>query len=362
MIIEEHVFNPKYNPKWQERVFFPKSIRKVWNFIKANIHFKLGSIKLSSYPYFALIDPSTVCNLHCPLCPTGQGDTSRPRCLLKFDEFKRIIDKLGDYLISILFTNWGEPLLNKEFFRMVKYAKKVKCVPFVSTATNLNVTLSDKDTEELIESDLNLMCVSIDGTTQKIYEKYRRGGSLKKVIDNSKKILEKRKELGKDNPFVVWQFLVFKHNQHEVEKVIKLAREIGVDAIRIAAAQVYMSEVDKPFEYSYEISKEHLPPLGSRYSAYTKGGKKKNLKKRCNWLWKAVVINSDGGISPCCAIFPKRYDFGNVLNEKNFKAIWNNEKYQNARKAVKNPNYAKKLFREGGGLVCAPCVVYENWI
>lgn len=363
MIFKEHIFNPCYSKDWQEKPFFLmpslRNTKMILNFLVAKIQYKLLMTRLFNYPYFALIDPSSVCILHCPLCPTGQGDNSRPHCFLKFEDFKKIIDELGDYLISLLFTNWGEPFLNKEFLKMIEYAKKVRHIPFTSVDTNLNVELSDQDIEKLIASGLDLMCIAIDGVTQETYEKYRRGGSLKKVIDNSKKILEIRKKLGKTNPFVVWQFLVFKHNQHELESVIKLAKEIGVDAIRISAAQPFQGEIHKSFEYTYKISKRYLPPLGSKYSGYTKNGKKKNTVKRCQWLWKGVVINSNGSISPCCDIFPEKYDFGNILNEKRFKAIWNNEKYQNARKLIKDTNCAKKLFSEGN--VCALCTIHGNW-
>lgn len=363
MIVEEHIFNPHYSADWQEKpmLVFPslRNIKMAFNFLVAKIQCKLSMTRLISYPYFALIDPSSPCNLHCPLCPTGQGDPSRPRRFLKFEDFKKIIDELGDYLISLLLTNWGEPLLNKEFFKMVEYTKKVKRVPYISIDTNLNVTLSDQDIERLIKSGLDLMCVAVDGATQETYEKYRRGGSLKKVIENSRRILEKRRDLGKDRPFVVWMFLVFKHNQHEIENIKKMAKEMGVDALRISAARVYTGRADKRFKDSYEISKKYLPPLGSKFSDYTKSGLRRRAVKRCYWLWNGVVINSDGSVSPCCEIFPKKYDFGNILNEKSFKTIWNNEKYRNARKSVKDFKHAKKLFDKEN--VCAKCTVYGNW-
>jgi len=364
MIFEEHIFNPRYSENWQEKLFLPpismRSVKMALNFLIANLQYKLKMIKLLNYPYFACIDPSSVCNLKCPLCPTGQGNKSRPKCFLSFEDFKKIIDEIGDYLISVLFTNWGEPLLNKDFSKMVSYAKKTKHIHFTGVETNLNIKLSDTDIEELIKSGLDLMCIAVDGATQETYEKYRRGGNLKKVIDNSKRILNKRKELAKNGPFVVWQFMVLKHNQHEIEKIIKLAKETGVDVIRITGADVYTGSVDKSFKYSYGLSKDYLPPLGSKYSDYTKNGKKKRTMKMCQWLWKSIVITSDGSVSPCCNIYPKKYDFGDILKEKSFKAIWNNEKYQNARKSAKDSNYAKKLFETGN--ICSLCTVHGNWI
>ena len=165
MIVEEHVFNPKYSPDWQERLFLPypslRNFKMVSNFLLAKIQSKMAMTRLINYPHFALIDPSSVCNLRCPLCPTGRGDKSRPKCFLKFDDFKRIIDELGDYLISVLFTNWGEPFLNKDFLKMVKYGKEIKKIPFLSVDTNLNFPISDEKNEELINSGLDLMCIAI---------------------------------------------------------------------------------------------------------------------------------------------------------------------------------------------------------
>lgn len=368
MIAKEIIFNPRYSGKWQETPFLPfpslRNIKMALNFLVARIQCKLSMVRLLNYPHFALIDPSSVCNLHCPLCPTGQGDTSRPRCFLKFEDYKKIVDEIGDYLTSVLFTNWGEPLLNKEFFKMAKYTKKVKHVPFTSVATNLNVTLLDKDLEALILSGLDLICISIDGASQKTYEKYRQGGSLEKVVGNTKAILEKRKELDKNNPFVIWQFFVFNHNKHEIGKIEKMARKIGVDALRICAPHVYLGIMDKSLTELYKISKKHLTPLGTEYSAYNKDGKKKEEVEKCNWLWKGVSIGPDGSIFPCCNIFPQRHCFGNVLNER-FKEIWNNEKYQTARKAVNGKKDFFKVYQMpkcSKENICIPCIAYENWI
>lgn len=337
-----------------------RNLKMVANFILAKLEYRLLRTKLISYPYFALIDPSSVCTLHCPLCPTGLGDMSRPRMFMKFDEYKKIIDQIGDYLLSIVFTHWGEPFLNKELMRIIDYTKHVKRVPFTSVDTNLNVGFSDKDIEDLVRSDLDLMLISVDGATQETYEKYRRGGKLQVVIDNSKLILEKRKELGKDRPFVVWQFLVMKQNEHELDKVLQLAKETGVDALRISAAQVWVSDADKPFKESYEASTEYMVDLGSEYSIYTADGKRKRSLAVCQWLWKGVVINSDSGVHPCCVLFSKKYDFGDVLKVRNFREIWNNKCYQDARRAVKDPAYAKKLFDEKSGNVCVSCTTRQS--
>jgi MoaA/NifB/PqqE/SkfB family radical SAM enzyme len=133
--------------------------------------------------------------LHCPLCPAGVGDASRTKAILSFNLFKKIVDEVGDYVYSVNFTNWGEPLLNKHLAKMIMYCKRVKHIPFVRFDTNLNVTLTESEWERLLLSGLDMLSVSIDGVTQETYEKYRRGGNLEKVIDNLKLLIDKKRRL-----------------------------------------------------------------------------------------------------------------------------------------------------------------------
>lgn len=360
MIFEEVIYNPKYSSKWNESVFIPelsfRNLKMVSNFLLARISYNLGLSKIPNYPHFALIDPSSICHLHCPLCPTGQGRKERRLRLLTFEEYKKMIDQFGDYLVSLLFTNWGEPLLNKDFYKIVEYSKKNKRIPYVSTATNLSIKLTDEDIDLLVESGLDLMTVSVDGSNQETYEKYRVGGDLELVIENSKRIMEAKRRLGKERPFIVWQFLVFKHNEDDIESIKTLAEETGVDVLRICAAQVYVGELDRPFEETYEKSKPVLPTLGSKYSKYNSDGSEKEPKS-CNWLWKGIVVSSTGGVSPCCSIYPEKYDFGNLLNEP-FMDVWNNRHYQHARRCVKNSNLCEKEPEN----ICTKCTKLGNWI
>jgi radical SAM protein with 4Fe4S-binding SPASM domain len=76
-----------------------------------------------------------------------------------------------------------------------------------------------------------------------------------------------------------------------------------------------------------------------------KKGKKKQIK--CNLLWKTAVINWDGAVLPCCAVYGERHAFGNVFEEP-FVSIWNNEKYRSARQEVLNK-------REKSPTICHTC-------
>lgn len=166
------------------------------------LQFSLRTTKVVEYPYDIIIDPCNICMLHCPLCPTGVGDTSRVEAILSFDLFKKIIDEIGDYVYSVDFTNWDKPPLNKRLPEMIEYCKKVKHISFVKFDTNLNITLTERDAERLLLSGLGMFGVFMDGITQETYEKYRRSEDLKKVVDNLRLLLSKRRGLGLKKSYI----------------------------------------------------------------------------------------------------------------------------------------------------------------
>lgn len=134
------------------------------------------------------------------------------------------------YLISIDLFNWGEPLFNKQVYDMIRHAYKHHIITSVSTNFNY---FSEKSAEALISSGLDFLILSIDGASQETYEQYRVGGDFQKVIQNIKILVDRKRKLGKKTPFICWQFLVMRHNEHEVEIAKKLSQDLRVDSITI---------------------------------------------------------------------------------------------------------------------------------
>jgi MoaA/NifB/PqqE/SkfB family radical SAM enzyme len=161
------------------------------NYMLAERRFREKAVVLDSYPYHAFIDPSTICNLHCPFCAVGKGSTDHPKYLMRFDEFKRIMDMLGDYLFQVEIYQYGEPLLNPDVFRMIEYAKR-KYYAFTRISTNLNIFNKEK-AERLVASGLDYLTLSIDGASQETYSKYRVGGDFNKVLENVTLIVAAKK-------------------------------------------------------------------------------------------------------------------------------------------------------------------------
>src|SRR3954470_11187100 len=207
------------------------------------------------YPISISFEPTTSCNLRCPECPSGLRAFTRPTGMLQNDFFRDTIDQLSKDLLYLVFYFQGEPYLNPAFLDMVKYAAGKGI--YTATSTNAHY-LTDENARKTVESGLDRLIISIDGTTQDVYQQYRVGGKLNKVLEGARNIVKWKKELKSKTPFVFFQFLVVKPNEHQIEDVKRLAKEIGVDEVRFKTAQVY----------DYENDPNNLIPTNEKYSRY----------------------------------------------------------------------------------------------
>jgi len=244
--------------------------------------------------------------------------------MLQGDFFRKTIDELNERLLYLTFYFQGEPYLHPEFLDMVKYASQKKI--YTATSTNAHY-LDDENAKRTVQSGLDRLIISVDGTTQEVYEQYRIGGRLDKVIEGTKNILKWRKQLKSKTPFVVFQFLVVKPNEHQVDEVKHLAKELGVDDVWLKTAQVY------DFENGNE-----LIPSNEKYSRYRKAenGKWKienRLLNHCWKMWHSCVITWDGKVVPCCFDKDASHQLGD-LNLQSFDEIWNGEAYNNFRASL----------------------------
>lgn len=305
------------------------TLRRIWNAGKVT-----GSYYISKWfskpvqwglPVSISFEPTTSCNLRCPECPSGLRAFTRPRGMLNNDFFSGTIDQLSKDLLYLIFYFQGEPYLNPSFLEMVKYASEKKI--YTATSTNAHY-LTEENAKKTVESGLDRLIISIDGTTQEVYEQYRVGGNLNKVLEGAKNIVKWKKALKSKTPFIIFQFLVVKPNEHQIEEVKKLANEIGVDQVRLKTAQIY----------DYENDPNGLIPVNEKYSRYKKNKNgeylsKNKLPNHCWRLWHATVITWDGMVVPCCFDKDAQHKLGDLKN-KSFREVWQNDGYQNFRKQI----------------------------
>lgn len=276
-------------------------------------------------PLSVSFEPTTSCNLRCPECPSGLRAFTRPTGMLHKDFFRETIDQLAPHLSYLVFYFQGEPYLNPDFLDMVQYAVSKRI--YTATSTNAHY-LTDEAARRTVESGLDRLIISIDGTTQETYQGYRVGGRLDKVLQGAVNIIKWKKALNRKTPFVVFQFLVVRHNEHQIEDVKKLGKQIGVDATWLKTAQVY----------DYEQDPNYLIPTIDTYSRYrrNKEGRmefKGNNQRHCWRLWHDPVITWDGAVVPCCFDKDAQHKMGS-LQEKSFLEVWQSGAYRQFRSKV----------------------------
>ena len=305
------------------------TFRRAWNALKVLFSFYYtkwtGKPTQWGVPISVSFEPTTSCNLRCPECPSGLRQFTRPTGMLSNDFFRDTVEQLKNDLLYLIFYFQGEPYLNPDFLDMVKYASDRGI--YTATSTNAHY-LKDENAKRTVESGLDRMIISIDGTTQETYENYRVGGKLDKVIEGAKNVVKWKKELNSKTPHVIVQFLVVKPNEHQLEDVKRLGVEVGVDELRFKTAQVY----------DYENDPNNLIPDNQKYSRYkkTKDGHttiKNPLLNHCWKLWHSCVLTWDGLVVPCCFDKDATHQLGD-LKKNTFEEIWQGEKYQEFRSSI----------------------------
>ncbi len=273
------------------------------------------------YPPTVMFEPTNICNLKCPLCPSGNDSLTRKKGYLTFDLFKKTIDEIHLHTAMVILWNQGEPFLNKDFLEMINYAHQKRM--FTLTSTNGNIM---PDAEEIVKSGLDSIIFSLDGSTQETYNKYRINGDLSEVLKNVRALVEAKKKLNSKTPFIKWQFIVLKHNEHEVEDIKRMAKEIGADGLELKTAQIY-----------HKDDIDNFLPQNPKYRRYKISGTdfelKFGVKNRCRRIWTQPVVNWDGQIAPCCYDKDIEYPIGNI-GQNTFKKIWTSPKFNNMRQLI----------------------------
>jgi radical SAM protein with 4Fe4S-binding SPASM domain len=286
---------------------------------------KNGTADMKGMPIGLAIEPTTACNLRCPECPSGLRSFSRNTGNLDQKMFEKVIEDQKKTLVHLTFYFQGEPFIHKGFLDMVKFASDRGI--YTSTSTNAHF-LDEKTCEKVMESRLDRMIISIDGTDQETYSQYRKGGTLSKVLEGTENMVRARKNSSLKGPELVFQFLVVKPNEHQIEDVKKLAKKIGVDRVAFKTAQLY------DFEQGNE-----LMPTQDKYSRYRwdaglqKFRIKNTLEDQCWKMWHSCVITWDGHVVPCCFDKDAAHRMGSV-QETPLSQIWKGPVYDAFRSQI----------------------------
>ena len=303
------------------------TFRKVINILLAKSSFYLSRIYRKpvvwGLPYAYSIEPTGICNLKCPECPTGKGQIKRNTSAIDPGIYTSILDQIAGTTSYLMLYLQGEPYINPNIFEMIGFADKSKVYTCISTNGHY---LDKANAEHTVISGLDRLIISLDGTTNETYVQYRQGGSFQVVLSGIKNMVEARKQLKSRTPHIILQFIVFKHNQHQIGEFKQLAKTLGVDTVSIKTAQLY----------DFEEGNERMTDI-TRFSRYKRSGGrfkiKKKLRNKCKRLWSIGVITSDGIMAPCCYDKNAEYQIGKV-KQSDIKAIWNGNDFMQFRSKV----------------------------
>jgi radical SAM protein with 4Fe4S-binding SPASM domain len=301
------------------------TFRRVWNAIKL-----VSSFYVSKWthrpiqwgvPMTISFEPTTACNLRCPECPSGLRSFSRDTGNLKQDFFRETIDQLSQTLLYLIFYFQGEPYINPGFLDMVKYAHDKGL--YTITSTNAHF-LNDANAKKTIESGLDRIIISVDGTTQEVYEQYRKEGKLENVLKGAENLIRWKHKMKSKTPHIIFQFLVVKPNEHQIPELFALAEKMGVDEVKLKTAQVYDFKNGNPLIPDNDIYARYKKQPDGTYDI------KNKLLDHCWKLWHACVITWDGLVVPCCFDKDATHRLGD-LKKHSFKEIWAGQQYESFR-------------------------------
>jgi len=289
----------------------------------------MAATRCRSRPFIYRVDPCTLCNLKCACC-AARGFITGEKRMLALDDFVHIVDAVQRYAIRISLYDEGEPLMNKDLYRMVAYATKNNLSTLISTNFNL---FRHGDVEKLFASGLSVLEPCLDGFQQETYEQYRRGGNVEAVKTGIREVASYKKRHSKKWPFIDVQVILFDHVRHELPSLVQFLEESNVDRITLRKEILgYSTEDDQV--------------LPSRALASPK-------PSRCYWLYLGMMIRPDGNVYPCCGRGFNRFPYGNILKQ-DLSEIWNNRYYRFSR-ALFSSGPPLEVDKDTANIPCLTC-------
>ena len=302
-------------------------------------------------PSTLMVEPTNVCNLRCPACPTGAGTLNRPPRSMALEEFRGILGQALDppgYLKQVTLFNYGEPFLCKDLLPMVRLASERGLATF--TSTNGHFITSDTVADDIVASGLTELIVCLDGADQETIGRYRRNADFAEIVAGLGRLMAARSRAGRRLPIVELQFIVMKHNEHQADAMRRLAGELGVD--RFILKTVGIGAGDPNFQ---QLAADLLPAdlSASRYERRADGtfALKGTPPCGCEYVFSTLVVNSNGDVVPCCYDVDSAFIMGNLYREP-LDAVWLGAKFREFRRRLREGRDLPRMCRncpEGRG-------------
>jgi MoaA/NifB/PqqE/SkfB family radical SAM enzyme len=303
---------------------------------RTEIHAAKGARTLSRVPNASglysemfMVEPTTQCNLKCPLCPVPTH-MHRPGIHMQQHTYRDVVDDIVGHAKMIALWNFGEPFLNPEIFDMIRYAEDRNIPVRVSTNSTF---LEDKDVENIFASNLSSIIVCLDGASKATHERYRIGSDFEAVKAGIERLGHRRHALERKKPFIRLQFLVFSYNESEIESMIDLAESMRVD--QLALKNVSLGSWVK--EHLRGRMARKMLPKGEKYRKYRVDEERVELKIQdqvCSWAYENGVVLANGDVTTCCYDSNGDHVFANVRRDGGLMNILRSDKMREVRAQI----------------------------
>lgn len=304
------------------------TLKRFFNLVNNQIEYLQKKSILSGYPRSVSLELNNYCNLKCESCPTHINTSKRAKRHITIDELKIILEKLKGFNYNLSIGGNGEVTIVPKIEKYVELARKKNMFVFADT----NFNCSKKVVYKLFKAGISMVNISLDGTTEKTYSTYRKGGSFKTVFANLLYLIDLKKKHKSIFPKIRWQFIINKYNEHEVEKAKQLAKQLKTIELRLNLPFVPGGDnfvFNENKQIVNKISEKFLP-LSEKFRI------KGNIDLlTCYQSFSELQILCNGDIVPCCRLREKNIIAGNIFSSE-LKDIWNNNMFQYFRKQLKN--------------------------
>lgn len=260
---------------------------------------------------------------------------------LKFEHFRNLIDQNPE-IRRVYFDCFGEVFLNKDILPMLEYGS-ARNISFSFSSANFN-HVPDAVLEGLVKHAVGKVSVAFDGVTAETYAIYRRRGELKRVLENIRKLNAYKAQYQSEFPKLVWLWVVFGHNQHEIPQAMELAEELGMHFQPKMQWDNSYSPITDPEQLKATLGWEH-----SNREAYSASTGDDYMKHVCHQLWSNPKINWNGLVLGCCWT---QEGFGGNAFEDGYEAAINSEKIVYARRMLTGAAPARD------DIPCTRCPLY----
>ncbi|HGY89709.1 MAG TPA: radical SAM protein [Planctomycetes bacterium] len=320
------------------------------NMMKAGISVLARPQKVSNTPLHLQIEPTTFCNLKCAFC-VREKNVFRPKHMT-FETFKEVFDDVKP--MRVTFAGDGEPTLCPDLFKMLAYVRDNNARAIVTS----NGTLGPELAEQIVDSGLWALRISIDAATAETYRKMRLADFHEAILEGIRAIQALKEERGVSRPDVGFEYVLGRDNLHEMKSVVELAKEMGVCRVNFRPMNLVGIE-EREDELLGGLTKDGyrqalvetrelgdslgiptnleeiislLPFYEERYKDdFNPEGKSPD----CIYPWVQIYVAIDGKVTPCCALqMDEKVDFGNLF-EDGFDRVWNGEAYKTLREEMK---------------------------